>query len=79
MSALKRKIARGGTGGQQSNKDEVAADPAAAAAASRKAATRIDLDRAGLYNDKEVPETPQQGVSVGFEHRVVPLRTIIRL
>jgi len=73
MSALKRKIARGSVGGKQSDKGKAAAD--SAAPVPRKAARRINLGRAGLYDDKTVPETSQGGVSADFEHRVVRLST----
>lgn len=77
MSALKRKIARGGVGGKQNDESGAAGT---AAAAPRKAARRLNLGRAGLYDDKEVPETPQEGVSVEFDRSPSGgFRTVTRL
>eukprot|EP00903_Cladosiphon_okamuranus_P005751 g5705.t1 len=54
IAALKKRIAVGRKDGKTGGKT---ATSAAAAAASRKGEGRLDLNRAGLYEDKKAPET----------------------
>lgn len=54
IAALKKRISRARKGGRQGGKTATAA---AAAAVSGKSDGRLDLNRAGLYDDKEAPET----------------------
>lgn len=52
---MKKRIISGRNSGKGGGKSA-----AAAAAAARKATDRrLDLNRAGLYDDKEAPEAPQ--------------------
>lgn len=51
LAALKKRIADGRKGGKKGGKTT------AAAGASRKGDGRLNLNRAGLYDDKEPPET----------------------